>query len=283
MCNSIVNRSMRNPCSSSEPEPDRSIVRGSIDDYADRNPDPSEDAFVAQVSDTSLEAIAGRWHSSPAAAASPFAGRQWHSRLLDRQPDRSSGRGLFQPSPWCLPVCRHFSRSAKRHTDARAAEDRPHRCRGLAAEGRVSFAWRIGAIRNRLAITLRLIRIRGSMPFSQELSMVARECTLQELQIVFPECEAGLGATRFLSSIFLGVQSIPTAEASMQIVPRIGLTTRSARSSFPIVPTGSSDGWGVSGRGRDSEDQAVLASGGPQCTCGRAGGLVGRSESMCLW
>src|SRR5271157_596796 len=113
--------------------------------------------------------------------------------------------------------------------------------------------------------------------------MVAPEFTLQELQIASPECEAGLAATNFLSSIFLGVQSIPTAEVSMQIVPRIGPTTRFAGSSFPIVPTGSSDGWGVSGRGKDSEDQAVLASGGPRCTCGRAGGLVGRSQSICLW
>ncbi len=30
----------------------------------------------------------------------------------------------------------------------------------------------------------------------------------------------------------------------MQIVPRIGPTTRSARLSFPIVPTGSRDAWG---------------------------------------
>jgi Uma2 family endonuclease len=46
---------VRIPGSSSEPEPDRSVVRGSIRDYAGRHPDPADVALIVEVSKSSLD------------------------------------------------------------------------------------------------------------------------------------------------------------------------------------------------------------------------------------
>jgi Uma2 family endonuclease len=46
---------VRIPGSASEPEPDRSVVRGSIRDYAGRHPDPADVALVVEVSKSSLD------------------------------------------------------------------------------------------------------------------------------------------------------------------------------------------------------------------------------------
>ncbi|MGO9600260.1 MAG: Uma2 family endonuclease [Isosphaeraceae bacterium] len=68
--------------SNSEPEPDLSIARGSIDDYAERNPDPSEVAFVAEVSDTSLAGDRGQMARIYGGSGIPVC---WIVNLVDRQ------------------------------------------------------------------------------------------------------------------------------------------------------------------------------------------------------
>ncbi len=45
---------VRLPTQASMPEPDRCVVRGSIDDYAERHPDPGDIALVVEVSDSTL-------------------------------------------------------------------------------------------------------------------------------------------------------------------------------------------------------------------------------------
>jgi Uma2 family endonuclease len=45
---------VRLPAQHSEPEPDRCIVRGTIDDYAERHPGPEDAALVVEVADSSL-------------------------------------------------------------------------------------------------------------------------------------------------------------------------------------------------------------------------------------
>ena len=47
---------VRVPGRASEPEPDLSVVRGSVKDYAGRNPEPGEVALVVEVSESSLTA-----------------------------------------------------------------------------------------------------------------------------------------------------------------------------------------------------------------------------------
>jgi Uma2 family endonuclease len=46
---------VRLPATSSEPEPDRSVVRGSVRDYSGRHPGPTDIALIAEVSKASLE------------------------------------------------------------------------------------------------------------------------------------------------------------------------------------------------------------------------------------
>ena len=45
---------VRIPNRTSKPEPDRAVVRGTIRDYARRDPDPSEVALIVEVADSSL-------------------------------------------------------------------------------------------------------------------------------------------------------------------------------------------------------------------------------------
>jgi Uma2 family endonuclease len=47
---------VRIPSRNSEPEPDLAVVRGEIDDYEDRHPDPPEVALVVEIAKTSLAA-----------------------------------------------------------------------------------------------------------------------------------------------------------------------------------------------------------------------------------
>jgi len=46
---------IRLPAESSEPEPDRCVVRGSIRDYSARHPGPADLAVVVEVADSSLD------------------------------------------------------------------------------------------------------------------------------------------------------------------------------------------------------------------------------------
>lgn len=47
---------VRIPSRSSKPEPDRTVVRGTIRDYSRRDPDPPDVALIVEVSDSSLRA-----------------------------------------------------------------------------------------------------------------------------------------------------------------------------------------------------------------------------------
>jgi Uma2 family endonuclease len=47
---------IRLPAQASEPEPDRCVVRGTIEDYAERDPGPGEIALIVEVADSSLAA-----------------------------------------------------------------------------------------------------------------------------------------------------------------------------------------------------------------------------------
>jgi hypothetical protein len=49
-----VGKPIRLPKLASKPEPDRSVVRGAVRDYARRSPEPADIALVAEVSDTRL-------------------------------------------------------------------------------------------------------------------------------------------------------------------------------------------------------------------------------------
>jgi Uma2 family endonuclease len=51
-----IEKPVRIPSQSSEPEPDVSVVRGSVDDYENRNPEPADIALVAEVGDSSVAA-----------------------------------------------------------------------------------------------------------------------------------------------------------------------------------------------------------------------------------
>jgi Uma2 family endonuclease len=50
-----VAKPIRLPTVSSEPEPDRCVVRGSIRDYSARHPGPSDLALVVEVADSRLD------------------------------------------------------------------------------------------------------------------------------------------------------------------------------------------------------------------------------------
>ena len=45
---------VRLPAQDSQPEPDRCVVRGTIDDYDERHPGPDDIALLVEVADSSL-------------------------------------------------------------------------------------------------------------------------------------------------------------------------------------------------------------------------------------
>jgi len=51
-----VEKPVRIPGRASEPDPDLSVVQGSVKDYLERNPDPGDVALVVEVSESSLTA-----------------------------------------------------------------------------------------------------------------------------------------------------------------------------------------------------------------------------------
>jgi len=87
---------IRIPSQASKPEPDRCVAWGSIRDYLQRSPEPSDIALVVEISDSRLS-------EDRKQAGSHLRGRR-HPGLLDREPGRSPGRGLFRPEPLRLPV-----------------------------------------------------------------------------------------------------------------------------------------------------------------------------------
>lgn len=84
-----VGKPIRLPTESSEPEPDRCVVRGGIRDYSARHPGPSDLALAVEVADSSLDDdrmqadIYGR-------AGIPF---YWIINLIDRQVEVYSNPG----------------------------------------------------------------------------------------------------------------------------------------------------------------------------------------------
>jgi Uma2 family endonuclease len=73
---------VRLPPQDSEPEPDRSVVRGSRRDYETRHPGPSDIALVVEVSDATIAQDQGRKLRGYATAGIPI---YWIVNLIDDQ------------------------------------------------------------------------------------------------------------------------------------------------------------------------------------------------------
>jgi Uma2 family endonuclease len=73
---------VRLPPQDSEPEPDRSVVRGRIRDYSNRHPGPSDIGLVVEVSDATLAQDRGRKLRGYATAVIPV---YWIVNLIDGQ------------------------------------------------------------------------------------------------------------------------------------------------------------------------------------------------------
>ncbi len=73
-----------------EPEPDVSIVRGSIADYRHRHPGPADVGFLAEVSLTTLDLDRGQKLSAYATAGIPV---YWIINLVERQIEVYTGPG----------------------------------------------------------------------------------------------------------------------------------------------------------------------------------------------
>ena len=82
---------IRLPGRDSEPEPDRCVVRGTIDDYDERHPGPDDIALVVEVADSSLAEDRELRRRGLRARG--------HPGLLDRQREGPPGRGLHRPGP----------------------------------------------------------------------------------------------------------------------------------------------------------------------------------------
>jgi Uma2 family endonuclease len=65
-----------------EPEPDVSVVRGTLDDYLDRAPRPKDVFLLVEVSDTTLDRDRGEKKAAYARARIPV---YWVINLVDRQ------------------------------------------------------------------------------------------------------------------------------------------------------------------------------------------------------
>ena len=77
-----IEKPVRIPGEASEPEPDLSLVRGSIDDYESRNPDPGDVALVVEVSESSLPADRTEMVRIYGGGGIPI---YWIINLIDRQ------------------------------------------------------------------------------------------------------------------------------------------------------------------------------------------------------
>ncbi len=82
------------PTTVSEPEPDVSVVRGSIEDYANHHPSPADVALVVEVAESSLEYYRAKKRTIYAVDGIPV---YWIVNLIDRQaevysePDQAAG------------------------------------------------------------------------------------------------------------------------------------------------------------------------------------------------
>ena len=77
-----IEKPVRIPGGSSEPEPDLSVVRGEIDDYEGRNPEPADVAAIVEVSESSLAVDRTRMARIYGGSGIPV---YWIINLIDRQ------------------------------------------------------------------------------------------------------------------------------------------------------------------------------------------------------
>ncbi|MGO9598824.1 MAG: Uma2 family endonuclease [Isosphaeraceae bacterium] len=77
-----IEKPVRIPEASSEPEPDLSVVRGEIDDYGGRNPESADVALVVEVSESSLAGDRGQMARVYGGSGIPV---YWIINLIDRQ------------------------------------------------------------------------------------------------------------------------------------------------------------------------------------------------------
>ena len=91
---------IRIPGRDSEPEPDRCVVRGTMDDYDERHPGPEDIVLIVEIADSSLA-------EDRDYAIEPLRARG-HPGLLDRQRERPPGRGLHPGGPARIRAAQFF-------------------------------------------------------------------------------------------------------------------------------------------------------------------------------
>ncbi len=84
-----VAKPIRLPSESSEPQPDRCVVRGGIRDYSTRHPGPSDIALIVEVADSSLGDDRNMAHVYSRAGIPIY----WIINLIDRQVEVYSNPG----------------------------------------------------------------------------------------------------------------------------------------------------------------------------------------------
>lgn len=82
--------------SDGEPEPDGAVVRGRIEDYAQRHPGPRDVALVIEIADTSLDRDRGIKLRSYARAGIP---KYWIVNLLERQIEMNADPEPYSAEP----------------------------------------------------------------------------------------------------------------------------------------------------------------------------------------
>jgi Uma2 family endonuclease len=96
-----ASKPIRIPSRSSKPEPDRSIVRGTVRDYSRRDPDPPDIALIVEVADSSLRQDRELARVYASGGIAPY----WIINLVDRQvevytdPDSSGYRSRTDYRP----------------------------------------------------------------------------------------------------------------------------------------------------------------------------------------
>ena len=119
----------------SKPEPDRCVVRGTVRDYEERTPGPSDVGLVVEIADTSLTEDR-KYATDLYGPADPG--------LLDRQPGGPPGGGVYEAGATWLPLDRDLQRGAVRPGRDRRPGSRPNRRRGHPAVASTSGEGRWG-------------------------------------------------------------------------------------------------------------------------------------------
>ncbi len=129
----------------SEPEPDITVIRGTIRDYTTRKACPEDVALVVEVAESSLRAGSGR--AGPVCLGG-------HSGRLDRQPRRAGRRGLYRANrPRRRPALPHRP-DLRRRRHGPGCDRRPRGRRGGRAGPPALTLWSNRAIRSLLFATM---------------------------------------------------------------------------------------------------------------------------------